>query len=130
MVHWIGRKLGKVVNERYPNYLLANSLLFILSLLFLMLILWRVLIPVSFSNGSILSIALFALVMAIVMFLGYIFFLSLLYFVLFIVLKSAIALSRVRLNLSDTDKARTQQLFWAFLLASWLWGGILIAVNI
>lgn len=130
LVKWIRQKRGKAVDETSPNYLITNLALLILSLLFLVLIFSIVPIPVLFSNSSILTIASLGLIMAGLAFLGCIFFLSFLYFGLLLLLKVGTALKkRVRLNLSDADRASATHSFWALLLASWLWGGILLAIN-
>lgn len=130
LVKWIRQKRGKAVDKTSPNYLITNLVLFILSLLFLVLIFTIVPIPALFSNSSILTIASLGLIMAGLTFLGCILLLSLLYFGLLLLLKVGMALKkRVRLNLSDAERASAMHSFWALLLASWLWGGILLAIS-
>ena len=130
LVKWIRQKRGKAVDKTSSQYLITNLVLFILSLLFSVLLFILVPIPALFSNSSILTIASLGLIMAGLTFLGCILLLSLLYFGLLLLLKVGMALKkRVRLNLSDVERASAMHSFWALLIASWLWGGILIAIN-
>jgi len=129
LVQWIRQKLGKVVEETSPNYPITNLVLLILSLVFFALIILIVPISGLFSSHSVLAIALSSFILVLLMFLSCIFVLSLLYFSLLMLLKAGIALQRRYSNLSDVNRDFARQLFWALLLASWLWGGILIAIN-
>jgi hypothetical protein len=130
LVTWIRQKRRKVVGEISPNYLITNLVLLVLSAIFGVLILLEVPIQALLSGSSIITIASFSLIMAGLAFFGCILLLSLLYFSLIGLLKAGTALKkRMSLNLSDADRASAMHAFWALLLASWLWGGILLIIN-
>lgn len=70
-----------------------------------------------------------ALYLTILMIVLYGWLLSLLYFILYALLKLGYALSRIRLKISDPDKIFVRRMIWSFLLLFWLWGGVLLVLN-
>lgn len=60
----------------------------------------------------------------------YIMLLSIMYFGLLLLLKSLNWLRRIRVGLNDPDKNFIRHMAWVFLLACWVWGGVLIAISL
>jgi len=78
----------------------------------------------SFFNA--LPLALYLPILMIVLY-GWL--LSLLYFILYALLKLGYALSKIRLKIGDPDKIFVRRMIWSFLLLFWLWGGLLLILN-
>jgi hypothetical protein len=118
---------------RYSSYrpFLWSNLL-ILSVSFIAFIMEILLIyPLSqILHGHSIVIALpTAAYFTLLMFTSYAFLLSFMYFFLFGLFKLGYLISKIHLDMKESDKIFTRRLRWLFLIVFWTWGGILLIMN-
>jgi hypothetical protein len=124
------------IRNKIAKYALSNSslsanlVLFIVSTIALVVAIIA-LYPLSkLQLGNTLLFSLvWALFITTLMIVVYGLSLSVLYFILYGLLKLGFLFRRIRIRLTDSDSIFISRIIWVFLILSWLWGGILLFVD-
>lgn len=126
----IGNSKRRIATQAHMNPYLWSNLIVVTVSFALFIVAIILLFPLSKLSGHpILVTILAAGYLTALMIVLYGFLLSFLYFILYGFIKFIVALRRIRFQIGTSDKEFIKRITWTFILISWLWGGVLLIID-